>query len=297
MEDQQRLHRNRKLVLMVDLDQTLIHTTEQHCQQMSNKVSGPGNSSARLLGLRRPGAGAGAQGGLPKLVLTGSRQGSLTSWLTRAPGAGCTRRHVSRKVEGSGPGSSGSGGGQRAGGRGGKGGVVLAGSTSRWHLRECLRCWGWGCEWVPGSALRTADGAAATLQKFFRRINFSEKVKGRDGALLKCTLKLFPRFTSFLCVEPGGLLSGPVTGRLSVPVVPVPNGCPGLVPASASLTRRPRQRGHDQVSQFFAVEVDMQTSVPSCGRAWRQGPGTVVCCGGVAADLPWGSLDCLSLAS
>ncbi|NXG49015.1 CTDP1 phosphatase, partial [Psilopogon haemacephalus] len=37
-EDQQRLHRNRKLVLMVDLDQTLIHTTEQHCQQMSNKV-------------------------------------------------------------------------------------------------------------------------------------------------------------------------------------------------------------------------------------------------------------------
>lgn len=38
-EDQQRLHRNRKLVLMVDLDQTLIHTTEQHCQQMSNKVS------------------------------------------------------------------------------------------------------------------------------------------------------------------------------------------------------------------------------------------------------------------
>lgn len=38
-EDQQRLHRNRKLVLMVDLDQTLIHTTEQHCQQMSNKAS------------------------------------------------------------------------------------------------------------------------------------------------------------------------------------------------------------------------------------------------------------------
>ncbi|NXN10905.1 CTDP1 phosphatase, partial [Indicator maculatus] len=36
-EDQQRLHRSRKLVLMVDLDQTLIHTTEQHCQQMSNK--------------------------------------------------------------------------------------------------------------------------------------------------------------------------------------------------------------------------------------------------------------------
>ncbi|KAK5855435.1 hypothetical protein PBY51_005536 [Eleginops maclovinus] len=36
-EDQQRLHRNRKLVLMVDLDQTLIHTTEQHCQRMSNK--------------------------------------------------------------------------------------------------------------------------------------------------------------------------------------------------------------------------------------------------------------------
>ncbi|XP_033693770.1 RNA polymerase II subunit A C-terminal domain phosphatase isoform X4 [Tursiops truncatus] len=36
-EDQQRLHRNRKLVLMVDLDQTLIHTTEQHCPQMSNK--------------------------------------------------------------------------------------------------------------------------------------------------------------------------------------------------------------------------------------------------------------------
>ncbi|XP_059562415.1 RNA polymerase II subunit A C-terminal domain phosphatase isoform X1 [Myotis daubentonii] len=36
-EDQQRLHRNRKLVLMVDLDQTLIHTTEQQCQQMSNK--------------------------------------------------------------------------------------------------------------------------------------------------------------------------------------------------------------------------------------------------------------------
>uniref|UniRef100_A0A9J7YSQ0 RNA polymerase II subunit A C-terminal domain phosphatase n=1 Tax=Cyprinus carpio carpio TaxID=630221 RepID=A0A9J7YSQ0_CYPCA len=36
-EDQQRLHRNRKLVLMVDLDQTLIHTTEQHCQHMSNK--------------------------------------------------------------------------------------------------------------------------------------------------------------------------------------------------------------------------------------------------------------------
>ncbi|XP_062933055.1 RNA polymerase II subunit A C-terminal domain phosphatase isoform X2 [Cynocephalus volans] len=36
-EDQQRLHRDRKLVLMVDLDQTLIHTTEQHCPQMSNK--------------------------------------------------------------------------------------------------------------------------------------------------------------------------------------------------------------------------------------------------------------------
>lgn len=36
-EDQERLRRNRKLVLMVDLDQTLIHTTEQHCQQMSNK--------------------------------------------------------------------------------------------------------------------------------------------------------------------------------------------------------------------------------------------------------------------
>ncbi len=38
-EDQQRLHRNRKLVLMVDLDQTLIHTTEQHCQRLSNKVA------------------------------------------------------------------------------------------------------------------------------------------------------------------------------------------------------------------------------------------------------------------
>lgn len=37
-EDQQRLHRNKKLVLMVDLDQTLIHTTEHHCQLMSNKV-------------------------------------------------------------------------------------------------------------------------------------------------------------------------------------------------------------------------------------------------------------------
>ncbi|MBN3295329.1 RNA polymerase II subunit A C-terminal domain phosphatase isoform X2 [Amia ocellicauda] len=36
-EDQHRLHRNRKLVLMVDLDQTLIHTTEQNCQRMSNK--------------------------------------------------------------------------------------------------------------------------------------------------------------------------------------------------------------------------------------------------------------------
>uniref|UniRef100_A0A8C7I5B5 RNA polymerase II subunit A C-terminal domain phosphatase n=1 Tax=Oncorhynchus kisutch TaxID=8019 RepID=A0A8C7I5B5_ONCKI len=36
-EDQQRLHRNKKLVLMVDLDQTLIHTTEHHCQRMSNK--------------------------------------------------------------------------------------------------------------------------------------------------------------------------------------------------------------------------------------------------------------------
>lgn len=36
-EDQHRLHRNRKLVLMVDLDQTLIHTTEQPCQRMSNK--------------------------------------------------------------------------------------------------------------------------------------------------------------------------------------------------------------------------------------------------------------------
>ncbi|XP_072531578.1 RNA polymerase II subunit A C-terminal domain phosphatase isoform X2 [Salminus brasiliensis] len=36
-EDQKRLQRNRKLVLMVDLDQTLIHTTEQHCQRMSNK--------------------------------------------------------------------------------------------------------------------------------------------------------------------------------------------------------------------------------------------------------------------
>lgn len=37
-EDQLRLYRNKKLVLMVDLDQTLIHTTEQHCQRMSNKV-------------------------------------------------------------------------------------------------------------------------------------------------------------------------------------------------------------------------------------------------------------------
>lgn len=36
-EDQQRLHRNKKLVLMVDLDQTLIHTTEQHCHRMSYK--------------------------------------------------------------------------------------------------------------------------------------------------------------------------------------------------------------------------------------------------------------------
>ncbi|XP_075441646.1 RNA polymerase II subunit A C-terminal domain phosphatase isoform X2 [Ascaphus truei] len=36
-EDQHRLHRNRKLVLMVDLDQTLIHTTEQHCQHMARK--------------------------------------------------------------------------------------------------------------------------------------------------------------------------------------------------------------------------------------------------------------------
>ncbi|KAH0617870.1 hypothetical protein JD844_016551 [Phrynosoma platyrhinos] len=36
-EDQERLRRNRKLVLMVDLDQTLIHTTEHHCQQMSNR--------------------------------------------------------------------------------------------------------------------------------------------------------------------------------------------------------------------------------------------------------------------
>ncbi|XP_063041823.1 RNA polymerase II subunit A C-terminal domain phosphatase isoform X2 [Engraulis encrasicolus] len=36
-EDQQRLHRNRKLVLMVDLDQTLIHTTEQHCRRLANK--------------------------------------------------------------------------------------------------------------------------------------------------------------------------------------------------------------------------------------------------------------------
>lgn len=43
-EDQQRLHRNRKLVLMVDLDQTLIHTTEHHCQQMSNKVSLPSHA-------------------------------------------------------------------------------------------------------------------------------------------------------------------------------------------------------------------------------------------------------------
>ncbi|KAK0143240.1 RNA polymerase II subunit A C-terminal domain phosphatase [Merluccius polli] len=36
-EDQTRLHRNNKLVLMVDLDQTLIHTTEQRCPRMSNK--------------------------------------------------------------------------------------------------------------------------------------------------------------------------------------------------------------------------------------------------------------------
>ncbi|XP_058475220.1 RNA polymerase II subunit A C-terminal domain phosphatase isoform X2 [Solea solea] len=36
-EDQHRLQRDKKLVLMVDLDQTLIHTTEQHCQRMSNK--------------------------------------------------------------------------------------------------------------------------------------------------------------------------------------------------------------------------------------------------------------------
>lgn len=31
-------------MLMVDLDQTLIHTTEQHCQQMSNKVSAGGTA-------------------------------------------------------------------------------------------------------------------------------------------------------------------------------------------------------------------------------------------------------------
>ncbi|XP_017563943.1 RNA polymerase II subunit A C-terminal domain phosphatase [Pygocentrus nattereri] len=36
-EDQKRLQRNRKLVLMVDLDQTLIHTTDQPCQRISNK--------------------------------------------------------------------------------------------------------------------------------------------------------------------------------------------------------------------------------------------------------------------
>ncbi|XP_012590237.1 PREDICTED: RNA polymerase II subunit A C-terminal domain phosphatase [Condylura cristata] len=40
-EDQQRLHRDRKLVLMVDLDQTLIHTTEQRCPQMSNRPPVP----------------------------------------------------------------------------------------------------------------------------------------------------------------------------------------------------------------------------------------------------------------
>lgn len=36
-EDQQWLHKNRKLVLMVDLDQTLIHTTEQLYQRIPNK--------------------------------------------------------------------------------------------------------------------------------------------------------------------------------------------------------------------------------------------------------------------
>ncbi|XP_076013284.1 RNA polymerase II subunit A C-terminal domain phosphatase isoform X2 [Genypterus blacodes] len=36
-EDQQRLHRNKKLVLMVDLDQTLIHTTEQLCLMSTKK--------------------------------------------------------------------------------------------------------------------------------------------------------------------------------------------------------------------------------------------------------------------
>lgn len=42
-------------MLMVDLDQTLIHTTEQHCQQMSNKVrAGRGRA--------RPGAGAAVLG-------------------------------------------------------------------------------------------------------------------------------------------------------------------------------------------------------------------------------------------
>lgn len=39
-------------MLMVDLDQTLIHTTEQHCQQMSNKVSMGGRS--QWGGCRRP---------------------------------------------------------------------------------------------------------------------------------------------------------------------------------------------------------------------------------------------------
>lgn len=37
-EDQKRLQRSKKLVLMVDLDQTLIHTTEQHCHQVSKGI-------------------------------------------------------------------------------------------------------------------------------------------------------------------------------------------------------------------------------------------------------------------
>lgn len=62
-------------MLMVDLDQTLIHTTEQHCQQMSNKVRavGAARCAGAVLG-RSLGEGA----GLPPELM--AAVGTVESW-------------------------------------------------------------------------------------------------------------------------------------------------------------------------------------------------------------------------
>lgn len=64
-------------MLMVDLDQTLIHTTEQHCQQMSNKVSagGRGQRGGRGRPQQQPGRWAQEVSRLcPELVATAGGQ-------------------------------------------------------------------------------------------------------------------------------------------------------------------------------------------------------------------------------